>query len=174
MGKKKKHRKKKITDPVELGKKRGMMIVTILAFVGFMFTIISDVKYFTTFGSYLNGDLDDFPEIIGNLQAQFDGYQAMGGDISKQAIESYRNMFVFLTFVDVIGLLGVMLFFFKVPYGFKVYMAAQISYIFLPIAAGGLIFYPNFLPLGYFGLFLTLFMMLLYGIQQKAQFNDAK
>ena len=146
---------------------KPIIILAVLSVLGFMFSAVSDLSYFTGIEAFINDAFEEGNPAKEVYTKNIQLWQDNGVDTSIGGLSQIRQLFLIIGILNIPVLLGVALMFFRVRIGFELYAISQAAYIIVPFYFFGFGFYSNFRVLGIGDLFIMILFIVMWGIQRK-------
>ena len=146
---------------------KPIIILAVLSVLGFMFSAVSDLSYFTGIEAFINDAFEEGNPAKEVYAKNIQLWQDNGVDTSIGGLSQIKQLFLIIGILNIPVLLGVALMFFRVRIGFELYAISQAAYIIVPFYFFGFGFYSNFRVLGIGDLFIMILFIVMWGIQRK-------
>ena len=146
---------------------KPIIILAVLSVLGFMFSAVSDLSYFTGIEAFINDAFEEGNPAKEVYAKNIQLWQDNGVDTSIGGLSQIKQLFLIIGILNIPVLLGVALMFFRVRIGFELYAISQAAYIIVPFYFFGFGFYSNFRVLGIGDLFIMILFIVMWVIQRK-------
>jgi hypothetical protein len=163
MGKNKNQKKKHPTPPQEVKTQLppGLKFLCIMSFLGFIYYLVQDSSQYLAYANFEELKSSANQEAFEIMETKITHLEKEGLDVSSNGLFKISRMFIYLSILDVLAMVGTALMYFKIRRGYYLYAFFQLAYVLLPV----LLFGKNavdiidksvlFIPLLYVGLFTT-------------------
>jgi hypothetical protein len=162
MGKNKNQKKKTVAEgEVKTQLPPGLKFLCIMSFLGFIYYLVQDSSQYLAYANFEELKNSANQEAFEIMETKISHLEKEGLDTSANGLFKIARMFIYLSILDVLVMVGTALMFFRIKRGYYLYVIFQLAYVFLPIilfGKNGLDIIEKsvlFIPLLYVGLFTT-------------------
>jgi hypothetical protein len=127
------NKKAKAEVPSKMNVPSGLKFLCIMSFLGFIYYLVQDTSQYIGYANFEELRNSANQEAFEIMETKLASLESSGVDVSANGLFKISRMFIYLSIISVLAMVGTALMFFQIRKGYFIYAFFQLLYVLLPV-----------------------------------------